>query len=122
MQQLRALEQELTNGRDTMVPAIYEDKLQEYQNLGASLQKFQREADSSLQNKQMQLLDPVYAKIEKAIQDVAKQNGYTHIFSDGMGAINILLYAREEDDVTDEILTNLGIAPTASDSAEEDAK
>ncbi|MGK7394774.1 MAG: OmpH family outer membrane protein [Candidatus Cyclobacteriaceae bacterium M3_2C_046] len=98
----------------TMVPEVRQDKEEELQNLQASIQKFQRDADAAVQKKQMELLQPAYDKIQKAITDVATANGYTHVLSDGMGAINILLYAREEDDVTNLVLENMGITPEAS--------
>lgn len=115
VQTLRNLEQEIRQGEGTMAQTVYEDKVQEYQNQAASIEKFRQNADSELQKKQMQLLDPVYQKIEQAIKDVATDNGYTHILSDGAGAFNILLYARDEDDITNQVLAKLGVTDTTAE-------
>jgi outer membrane protein len=111
VQTLRNLEQEIRQNENTWARTVLEDKMQEYQNQMNSIQQFQQNADNELQKKQMQLLNPVYEKIEKAIQDVAKENNFTHIFSDGMGTVNILLFAREEDDITNPVLLKMGVTP-----------
>ncbi len=116
VQAIRKLEQEIRDGEATLARTVLEDKMKEYQTQMASIQEFQQKADSELQNKQMQLLNPVYEKIEKAIQDVAKENGFTHILSDGMGTVSILLYARDEDDVTNNVLKKLGVTPPTAGS------
>jgi outer membrane protein len=53
---------------------------------------------------------------------VAKDNGYTHIFNSGQPdvGLNILLYARDEDDISNLVLKELGITPPAP-TAEEPA-
>ncbi|MEQ8336834.1 MAG: OmpH family outer membrane protein [Cyclobacteriaceae bacterium] len=92
---------------------IRADKEQELNALNQSLQKFQQEAEQAIRKKQEELLKPAYEKIGKAIEDVAKENGYTHIFNLGAPGIDILLYAREQDDVTNLILKKLGVTPPA---------
>ncbi len=92
---------------------IRADKEQELNALQESFQKLQQNADQSLRKKQEELLKPVYEKIGKAIEDVAKENGYTHIFNLGAPGLDILLYARPEDDVTNLVLKKLGITPPA---------
>jgi outer membrane protein len=111
VQSLRNLENEIRQNENTWARTILEDKMQDYQNQMNSIQQFQQNADNELQKKQMQLLNPVYEKIEKAIQDVAKEGNFTHVFSDGMGTINILLYARDEDDITNLVLKKMGVTP-----------
>ncbi len=93
---------------------IRADKEQEITNLQQSLQKFSQDAENSLSNKRNQLLKPAYEKIGKAIEQVAVENNYTHIFSAGTPGFDVLLYAREEDDVSDLILKKLGITPPAN--------
>lgn len=90
---------------------IRSDKEQEIQTLQQSIQKFSQDAETSMGNKRNTLLKPVYEKIGKAIEDVAVENGYTHIFSAGSPGFDVLLYAREQDDVSNIILKKLGITP-----------
>lgn len=85
----------------------------ELQSMQTNLQQFQQEAENSMQKKQIDLLQPAYAKIEKAIKEVRTEAGYTHIFSSDIGGSPILLDAREEDNISDLVLKKLGITPPA---------
>ena len=111
VQEFQTKAQDLQANYENMLPQVAKDKEEELENLRQSIQKFRQEADQSIQRKQMELLEPVYGKIEDAIREVATSNGYSHIFSDGMGAVNILLYASEDDDVTNMVLKNMGVTP-----------
>jgi outer membrane protein len=92
---------------------IRTDKEEEIQSLQQSIQKFSQDAETSMGNKRNQLLKPVYEKIGNAIEQIAIENGYTHIFSAGAPGFDVLLYAREQDDVSNIILKKLGITPPA---------
>ena len=87
------------------------DKENEIVNLQTSMQEFEVNAQNSLVNKSDQLLQPAFEKIGTAIEQVAKEQEYTHIFNMTVSGNNILLYAREEDNVTNLVLKKLGIDP-----------
>lgn len=97
---------------------IRADKEQEMQSLQDGIQKFRQDAEQSMAKKRNQLLQPVYEKIGNAIEAVAKENSYSHIFSAGSPGFDVLLYAREQDDVSDLILKKLGITPPAKETGE----
>jgi len=97
----------------TWLPEIRADKEQELQSLQQSIQKFQQDAENSLQKKQVQLLQPVYKKIQDAIDQVRKENGYTFIFSVGVGNASIILSADEQHDVSELVFAKLGVEPPA---------
>lgn len=99
----------------TMIDAVRADKETELQNMQQDIQAFEQQAQNSLANKRNQLISPAYEKIGTAIEQIAIENGYTHIFSSGTPGFNVLLYAREEDNVSDLILKKLGIDPPATD-------
>ncbi|MDZ7646998.1 MAG: OmpH family outer membrane protein [Cytophagales bacterium] len=61
----------------TTPDAIRADKERELQGMQDGIQKFQQDAETSLRNKQSALMDPVFKKVGKAIEDVAKENAYT---------------------------------------------
>lgn len=98
---------------ENMIPEVRADKERELQGLQQSIQKFQQDAQTSLGRKQGELLQPAFDKIQKAIDEVAKANGYTHVFNSGQPEVglNILLYARDEDNISDLVLKQLGIEP-----------
>ncbi|MFY0600364.1 MAG: OmpH family outer membrane protein [Cyclobacteriaceae bacterium] len=106
-----ALVKDYQDNAATYDELIRADKEQEIATLQQSIQKFSQDAEVSLGNKRNTLLGPVFEKIGKAIEDVAKENGYTHIFSGGSPGLDILLYAREQDNVSDLVLKKLGITP-----------
>lgn len=100
-------------GAPTMTEIVRADKQEELQTMQTSIEKFQREADSSLQKKQGELLEPVYTKIQGAIDKVATDNGYTYVFSSDAGGMPILLHASEDHNISDKVLTSLGVTPPA---------
>ena len=90
----------------TMSDIIRQTKEQELADMEARIQEFQRQADTDLQNKQMELLDPLLKKAREAIKIVAEENGYTYIFDAGVGT---LLYFEKGDNILPLVKANLGI-------------
>ena len=96
--------QSFIDGQATMTDVVKNDVQSELQELQASIQKFAAEAEKSMQNKQIQLLAPVYEKIDGGIKEVAKEKGFSHVFSQG-----VLLFATSENDISDLVLAKLGV-------------
>ena len=82
---------------------------QELTKLRDDLQKYEQDAQTSYQRKLGELLEPVQTKVINAINAVAAENNYTHIFAETAGQSPILLYTKEEDKFTELVLTKLGI-------------
>ena len=97
----------------TMTDVIRADKEKELQNLQQSIQEFQRNADQSLQQRQQTLLKPALDKLQKAIDDVATENGYTYVLNSD-GASPTLLHGPKEGDISDLVLKKMGITATAA--------
>ncbi len=96
----------------TTPDAIRADKERELQGMQESIQKFQQDAQTSLQNKQGALMDPVIKKVGKAIEDTAKENGYAFIINpQTMNGEDVLLYSDEKYDISKLVLKKLGITP-----------
>ncbi|WP_266203224.1 OmpH family outer membrane protein [Pontibacter kalidii] len=93
-------------GAATMDATIREDKEKELMGLNNSIQEFQRNAQMSLQQKEKSLVDPIITKIDKAIKDVAKENGYTYVISN-----QALLAGPEDGDISPLVLKKLGVDP-----------
>ncbi len=111
-------------GEAQMSEVIRKDRETELQGLQGRIQEFGRTAETSLQTKYQQLVNPVVQKIQKAIDAVAKENGYTYVFNldAGSNTIPILLVAPEQDNITDTVLRKMGIDPTKVDTAPAAAK
>jgi outer membrane protein len=56
-------------------------------------------------------MEPVYKKVGKAIEDVAKENGYTFVLNQQIGGLDVILYGDEKNDVSDLVLKKLGVTP-----------
>lgn len=98
-----------------MVDAVRRNKETELTQLQENIQKFQQDAEASLRKKQSDLMEPVYAKVGKAIEEVAKENGYSFIINPQLvGGGDILLYNDEKYNISTLVLKKLGITPTAS--------
>lgn len=90
--------------------AIRKDKESELAYLQENFQKFQQDAQLSLQKKQNDLVTPVFDKVGKAIEDVALENGYAYIINPQMvGGGDVLLFSNEKYDISDLVLKKLGI-------------
>jgi len=103
-------------GAATMDKTIREDKEKELMNMNNSIQEFQRNAQASLQQKEKSLVDPVITKIDKAIKEVAKENGYTYVISN-----QALLAGPEDGDISPLVLKKLGVDPAKAQQTPEPA-
>jgi len=103
----------------TMLESIRKDKEEELRNLQRSIQTLQENAQEDLRKKENDLVKPELEKIYKAVNDVAKENGFTHV----LNSDQVLLYADEEFDVTELVMNKLGIkAPADGDGKQEEVK
>jgi Outer membrane protein len=87
---------------------VKQTKEQELMDMQKRIQDFQTNAQSQLQNKQTEVFQPIYAKVDKAIKDVGKENGFLYVFDVAKGA---LLYFDEAKsiNVLSLVKTKLGL-------------
>jgi len=73
----------LINSRDTLkyTKSQLEIKKKNLQDLYLKLTSYKDDASQQFQKKQQELFEPIQQKAIKAIQDVAKENGYTCILA-----------------------------------------
>jgi outer membrane protein len=65
---------------------VKQTKEQELVDMNKRIQEFQTNAQQQLQEKQSELFQPIMAKVDKAIKEVGKENGFVYIFSIGQGS------------------------------------
>ena len=85
----------------TTVRQYREKELMDHQQ---RIMEFQEGVQNDMQEKQLELMQPFQDKILKAIEDVAKENGYAYIFD-----TQVLLYSEGGDDVSALVRKKLGI-------------
>ena len=83
-----------------------QDKIAEIQGLEQRLTTFQQSAQTSLQNKEIELLRPIEEKAQNAIKIVAEKGKYTYILDSSSG---ILLYSKESEDILEKVKKELGL-------------
>ena len=79
-----------------MTEPVKADKQKEIGDLEERIKSFQQTAQESLQKKQNDLLEPMIATAKKAIEEVAKDNGYKNCIDSSAG---VLLYSDPADDI-----------------------
>lgn len=93
--------------KDTFTDLIKKNKEEELTSLQQRIQTFQSNAQQDLQKKEQELLKPIIDKAKKAIEEVAKENGYTYIFDTGTGVL--LYFPKDSDDILPLVKKKLGI-------------
>jgi outer membrane protein len=95
----------------TMLDAVRQNTERELQQLQQNLEKLQQDAQAEIQKKQTSLMEPVYAKVGKAIEDVAKENGFSFVLNQQIGGLDVILYGEQSLDISDLVLKKMGITP-----------
>lgn len=96
---------------NNMIDAVKANTERELQQMQQNIEKLQQDAQTTVQNKQTQLMEPVFKKVGKAIEEVAKENGYSFVLSQQIGGLDVILYGDEKMDVSDLVLKKLGVTP-----------
>jgi outer membrane protein len=105
----------IVNGKDSLkTPAAARAKMrEEMQQDMYELQNWQQISQQLTQNKQDQLLEPIYTKAIEAIQTVAKENGYAYVYTK-----DALLVAPPADDLLPLVAKKLNLTvPSAGKTA-----
>ena len=85
-------------------PAVRKQIEGELPGLIYQIQNWQSISQQAVENKQGELLQPVYKKVYDAIRAVAKEKGYTHVFSK-----DVFLVAPEGDDMLAPVAAKLKV-------------
>ena len=91
---------------------IQERRQKELQDLSEKGMQFQQDAQQQLQEAYAKMMEPIYKKLDDAVDAVGKAGGYTYLFDLNRTDIP---YVNEtlSKDVTNDIKTKLGISLTA---------
>jgi outer membrane protein len=95
--------------RDSLSEIVRAAKETELQDLNQRFQNFQQVAQQQFQQKQSDLLKPIYEKAQKAVSDVGKEKGLIYIFNVGGEIGTVLYHSNESIDVLPFAKVKLGI-------------
>ncbi len=98
------LERKQANGE--IAPKQLEVEASKLKEEEAKIGQFEQTSQQQIITKSEQLLKPLRDKIQKAIDDVAAEGGFTYIFDASLGTI---LYADDSTDVSSLVRAKLGM-------------
>jgi len=111
--QLATMQAELENkqmeyeaNQTTMSNIIRQTKEKELQDLYNRLVEFNQSAQQDLTNYEAELLDPLITKARKAVDEVAKENGYTYVLNTTQGMV---LYFEDSHNLMPKVKAKLGL-------------
>jgi len=90
----------------SMSNLIRQNKEREIMDIQNRMENFRAQAEEDLQEKEIELTSPIIEKARSAVNEVAKENGYTYIFNSAEG---LLLYSDPADDILPLVKKKLGI-------------
>ncbi len=98
----QAVQKQVAEG--ALSPKQQEEEATKLQKKEEELRKFETESQQKLAAKQQELIQPILDKVNQAIQDVAKENGFQFIFDEA-----VLLYRDESQNVASMVRAKLGM-------------
>jgi outer membrane protein len=105
IQELQAMAQD-----PNAVQLVLQERENEIRRLNSDLESFSVQVQQAYSQKQSTLLNPVYQKVQTAIDEVRKENGYAMILNAQIaGGGGIVLAANDEDNITKAVFAKLGV-------------
>ena len=95
----------------TMADTVRARRQGDLEKAVTDLEQMQQDAQLTLQNKQKLYMAPLYLKVNKAISEVAQENGFTIILTDRVSNFDFLLYQTPQLNVSDLVLKKFGVTP-----------
>ncbi|NVO19653.1 MAG: OmpH family outer membrane protein [Bacteroidetes bacterium] len=95
-----------TKNKETFSALIKQTKEKEIADLQSRMEAFQQSAQQDMSDQESKLSAPFIEKAKKAIQDVAKENGFSYVFNSVEG---LLLFTEGGEDIMPLVKKKLGI-------------
>lgn len=97
-------ELELKQQRGELSPKQLEEETAKLKKDEEEIMRFEQDSQTRIREKNEELFQPILEKVQKAIDEVAKEEGFTYVFDSGSGFI---LYADESTDITNRVLAKI---------------
>lgn len=99
--------QNYVEAQDTLSSVVRQLRERELQELQARIQQFQEGAQGDLQKREMELIQPIFEKIESVIAEVAEERGLIYVFD--LDANSVLYFSEESEDILPYVREKMGI-------------
>lgn len=94
----------------TLTDLVRQSKQQELQDLQNRITSFQTQAQATLQDEQVNLTQPIFEKVDKAIKDVGKEGGFIYVFDVAQSKGQVLYFDNTKStDIMPQVKTKLGV-------------
>lgn len=93
--------------RESLSALVRQTREKDIQNLQQSIQVFSNQAMIELQEKEQSLIAPIIEKVQKAISEVGKENGFTYIFD--LSNRTVVYHSAKSQDITALVRKKLGL-------------
>lgn len=92
---------------DSMSNLVKKTKETELMDMQKRVQEFQQQAQQDLQRIEEELLQPIYDMMNKAIEKVGKEQGYTYVFDTSIGSV--IYHSDQSEDIMPLVKKELGL-------------
>ena len=99
--------QKFVEEQDTLSNVLRQLRERELRELQTRIQEFQAGAQEDLQKREMELLQPIFQKIENAIADVAREQGLIYVFD--LDSQALLYHSDASQDIFPLVQQKLGL-------------
>ncbi|MCQ2236392.1 MAG: OmpH family outer membrane protein [Bacteroidales bacterium] len=108
-QELQAKYNDYVSKADSLPDVVRQVKEQELQEMQQRMQVMGKAADQSLQQTQAKLLQPIFNKVQEAIDAVGKENGFIYIFD--LSSQVVLFHSEQSTDAEPLVLAKIAAMP-----------
>jgi outer membrane protein len=93
--------------QDTLSNVLKQLRERELRELQGRIQEFQSQAQEDIQQREGELLQPIFEKIEKVISEVARERGLIYVFD--LDSQALLYFSDASEDILPFVRTKLGL-------------
>ena len=99
--------QDYLQKQKTYTDLVRSAKENELQDLQSRIQEFQYTAQQEIEKQRNEIFQPIIDKAQKAVKDVARENGFTYVLDTGTGAV--VYWSDDSEDLMAKVKTKLGL-------------
>ena len=100
--------QNLIANQNTWTQLRLTKEQEELEGMAQKIQQYQQQAQDDLQDKQMALMKPIIEKAQNAINEIAREKGYTYVF-DSSRSKGVVIFVEKGEDIMPLVKAKLGI-------------
>ena len=108
-QEYQAKYQEFVQQQDSLSELVRNAKITQIQTMEQNIQQFRMAADQQLQQKQQELMKPIFDKADQTIATVAKENGLVYVFDVSVNIRVVLYKSNDSVDLLPLVKAKMGI-------------